>query len=125
MLALAVEPEAHVAGPPNGTHAGDGNAGNADRGGGGGGGSGGGGVSVGADARITTASAGSANGARSRLPGGTGSQGCTFEVFLEGRRSRDRRFAPAKTGFLRSLVASGGRHVIVPISLRYVGFHVP
>jgi len=43
----------------------------------------------------------------------------TFEVFLEGTRSRDRRFLTPKTGFLRSLDDSKGQNVIVPISISY------
>ena len=42
-----------------------------------------------------------------------------FEVFIEGSRSRDRRFVTPKTGFLRSLSNSGGRHLIVPIAISY------
>lgn len=42
-----------------------------------------------------------------------------FEVFIEGSRSRDRRFLESRTGLLRSLAASGGRHVVVPISISY------
>ena len=42
-----------------------------------------------------------------------------FEVFIEGSRSRDRRFVTPKTGFLRSLKDSGGRHLIVPIAISY------
>ena len=44
---------------------------------------------------------------------------CFLEVFMEGTRSRDRRFVRPKTGFLRSLLESGGRHTIVPISISY------
>jgi glycerol-3-phosphate O-acyltransferase len=46
------------------------------------------------------------------------SGGC-LEVFLEGKRSRDRRFAYPKTGLLKSLKESGGRHIIVPIAINY------
>jgi Acyltransferase len=42
-----------------------------------------------------------------------------IEVFIEGTRSRDRRFAPPKTGVLRCLQNSGGSYVIVPISISY------
>eukprot|EP00536_Pseudo-nitzschia_multiseries_P002156 jgi/Psemu1/182928/e_gw1.28.150.1 len=43
----------------------------------------------------------------------------TFEVFIEGRRSRDRRFVEPKTGLLKSLKTSGGEHVILPITINY------
>jgi len=42
-----------------------------------------------------------------------------IEVFLEGRRSRDRRFVHPKTGFLKCLVKTEGTHVIVPITINY------
>lgn len=42
-----------------------------------------------------------------------------IEVFLEGRRSRDRRFLEPKTGFLRCLAKTKGTHVIVPITINY------
>ena len=42
-----------------------------------------------------------------------------IEVFIEGTRSRDRRFAVPKTGFLRCLVETGGNHLIVPICINY------
>jgi hypothetical protein len=48
----------------------------------------------------------------------TESGGC-LEVFLEGKRSRDRRFAYPKTGLLKSLKESGGHHIIVPIAINY------
>jgi dTDP-4-amino-4,6-dideoxygalactose transaminase/nucleoside-diphosphate-sugar epimerase/acyl-CoA-binding protein/1-acyl-sn-glycerol-3-phosphate acyltransferase len=44
--------------------------------------------------------------------------GC-LEVFIEGKRSRDRRFVSPKTGLLKSLKESGGDHVIVPICINY------
>eukprot|EP00980_Cylindrotheca_fusiformis_P005022 scaffold1062_cov130-Cylindrotheca_fusiformis.AAC.28 len=44
--------------------------------------------------------------------------GC-IEVFLEGKRSRDRRFVEPKTGLLKGLQASGGHHLIVPIAISY------
>jgi len=47
--------------------------------------------------------------------GGTG----TIEVFVEGTRSRDRRFVAPKTGVLRCLHGAGGSYVIVPISISY------
>lgn len=43
----------------------------------------------------------------------------TFEVFIEGKRSRDRRFVAPKTGLLKSLKNSGGEHIIVPITINY------
>jgi len=42
-----------------------------------------------------------------------------FEVFIEGLRSRDRRFMKPKTGFLRTLNASKGRHLVLPIAISY------
>ena len=45
--------------------------------------------------------------------------GATFEVFIEGRRSRDRRFVNPKTGLLKSMMMSGGSHVILPITINY------
>jgi len=45
--------------------------------------------------------------------------GATFEVFIEGKRSRDRRFVGPKTGLLKSLKNSGGDHVILPVSISY------
>jgi glycerol-3-phosphate O-acyltransferase len=47
--------------------------------------------------------------------------GSGLEVFLEGKRSRDRRFVNPKTGFLKSLKHSGGKHVIIPITINYEG----
>ena len=47
--------------------------------------------------------------------------GSCLEVFLEGTRSRDRRFVTPKTGFLRSLSKSGGQHIIVPVTINYEG----
>jgi 1-acyl-sn-glycerol-3-phosphate acyltransferase len=43
----------------------------------------------------------------------------TFEVFLEGTRSRDRRFAEPKTGFMKCLRQTEGTSVIVPITISY------
>jgi 1-acyl-sn-glycerol-3-phosphate acyltransferase len=43
----------------------------------------------------------------------------TFEVFLEGTRSRDRRFAEPKTGFIKCLRQTAGTSVIVPITISY------
>jgi glycerone phosphate O-acyltransferase len=45
--------------------------------------------------------------------------GASLEVFLEGKRSRDRRFVDPKTGFLKSLKQSGGEHVVIPITINY------
>lgn len=42
-----------------------------------------------------------------------------IEVFLEGGRSRDRRFVHPKTGFLKCLANTKGDHVIVPITINY------
>lgn len=42
-----------------------------------------------------------------------------IEVFLEGRRSRDRRFLQPKTGFLRCLAKTKGKHVVIPITINY------
>ena len=45
--------------------------------------------------------------------------GASFEVFIEGRRSRDRRFVKPKTGLLKSMKVSSGSHVILPITINY------
>lgn len=42
-----------------------------------------------------------------------------FEVFIEGKRSRDRRFCKPKTGMLKCLQNSGGKHIIVPVTINY------
>ena len=42
-----------------------------------------------------------------------------LEVFIEGGRSRDRRFLDPKTGFLRCLHQSGGSHLVVPLTISY------
>lgn len=42
-----------------------------------------------------------------------------IEVFIEGTRSRDRRFVQPKTGFLRCLCKGGGRFAMLPISISY------
>jgi alkyldihydroxyacetonephosphate synthase len=47
--------------------------------------------------------------------------GACLEVFLEGKRSRDRRYVDPKTGFLKSLSESGGDHVFIPITINYEG----
>jgi dTDP-4-amino-4,6-dideoxygalactose transaminase/nucleoside-diphosphate-sugar epimerase/acyl-CoA-binding protein len=46
-------------------------------------------------------------------------RGTCIEVFIEGSRSRDRRFLEPKTGFLRCLVQTGGDHLIVPVCINY------
>lgn len=46
------------------------------------------------------------------------SGGC-LEVFIEGTRSRDRRFVEPKTGLLKGLKESGGHHIIVPVTISY------
>jgi alkyldihydroxyacetonephosphate synthase len=45
--------------------------------------------------------------------------GSSLEVFLEGKRSRDRRFVMPKTGVLKCLRESGGKHVVVPVVINY------
>mmetsp|Transcript_40059 Transcript_40059/g.96714 ORF Transcript_40059/g.96714 Transcript_40059/m.96714 type:complete len:2288 (-) Transcript_40059:1058-7921(-) len=45
--------------------------------------------------------------------------GSCIEVFLEGKRSRDRRFLQAKTGVLKSLAESGSSNTIIPITVNY------
>jgi alkyldihydroxyacetonephosphate synthase len=42
-----------------------------------------------------------------------------IEVFIEGRRSRDRRFVKPKTGFLKSLKEAGDDCIIIPIAISY------
>jgi glycerol-3-phosphate O-acyltransferase len=42
-----------------------------------------------------------------------------IEVFIEGSRSRDRRYQMPKTGFLRCLMQTGGKHLIIPININY------
>ena len=42
-----------------------------------------------------------------------------IEVFLEGQRSRDRRFVEPRRGFLRCLAEAGGNYTIVPIAINY------
>jgi alkyldihydroxyacetonephosphate synthase len=42
-----------------------------------------------------------------------------IEVFIEGKRSRDRRFERPKNGVLKCLKESGGDHVIVPVTINY------
>lgn len=42
-----------------------------------------------------------------------------IEVFIEGTRSRDRRFVKPKTGVLRCLREAGGNYVVVPITISY------
>lgn len=45
--------------------------------------------------------------------------GTCIEVFIEGSRSRDRRFLQPKTGLLRCLVQTGGNHLVVPVCINY------
>jgi alkyldihydroxyacetonephosphate synthase len=42
-----------------------------------------------------------------------------IEVFIEGKRSRDRRFVKPKTGLLKSLKEAGGDYIIIPIAISY------
>ena len=42
-----------------------------------------------------------------------------IELFIEGTRSRDRRFMQPKTGFIRCLQATGGDISIVPLTISY------
>lgn len=48
-----------------------------------------------------------------------GKTGACIEVFIEGGRSRDRRFLKPKTGFLRCLALTGGNHIVIPICINY------
>jgi len=43
----------------------------------------------------------------------------SFEVFMEGTRSRDRRFLKPKTGFFRCLRDTDGKHIILPLTINY------
>ncbi|CAN0035385.1 unnamed protein product, partial [Hapterophycus canaliculatus] len=45
----------------------------------------------------------------------------TFEVFVEGTRSRDRRFLAPKTGLIRALQGAreGATLWLVPVSISY------
>jgi glycerone phosphate O-acyltransferase len=54
-----------------------------------------------------------------RIKETSGGRGICIEVFIEGTRSRDRRFLKPKTGFLRCLAQTGGEHLIVPICISY------
>ena len=45
--------------------------------------------------------------------------GSCLEVFIEGKRSRDRRFVQPKTGFLKSLQNTEGEHFFLPITINY------
>jgi thioester reductase-like protein len=54
-----------------------------------------------------------------RIKKGSKRPGACIEVFIEGSRSRDRRFLPPKTGFFRCLVHTGGDHLVVPICINY------
>lgn len=46
-------------------------------------------------------------------------EGRTLEFFIEGRRSRSRRFLEPRRGFLRSLQATGHRVALLPIAVSY------
>lgn len=46
-------------------------------------------------------------------------QPLTLEIYIEGTRSRDRRFASPKTGLLRSIHALDNSFVVVPLTLSY------
>jgi 1-acyl-sn-glycerol-3-phosphate acyltransferase len=45
--------------------------------------------------------------------------GETLMFFIEGKRSRDRRFLAPKTGLLRSLAGTDQRFVLLPVSISY------
>jgi 1-acyl-sn-glycerol-3-phosphate acyltransferase len=45
--------------------------------------------------------------------------GFSVEVFIEGTRSRDRRFVKPKTGVLKCLQQNGGGSTVVPIAISY------
>jgi alcohol-forming fatty acyl-CoA reductase len=45
--------------------------------------------------------------------------GDTLMFFIEGKRSRDRRFLAPKTGLLRSLASTQQRFVILPVAISY------
>ena len=42
-----------------------------------------------------------------------------LEVFVEGKRSRNRSFVKPKTGFLRCIAELGGNHLVLPITINY------
>ena len=46
-------------------------------------------------------------------------RGETLMFFIEGKRSRDRRFLQPKTGLLRSLASTSQRFVILPVAISY------
>ncbi|MCL4686528.1 SDR family oxidoreductase [Myxococcota bacterium] len=50
-------------------------------------------------------------------------EGCVLEFFLEGQRSRSRRFLEPRRGLLRSLQATGRPCALLPIAISYD--HVP
>eukprot|EP00547_Thalassionema_nitzschioides_P011168 CAMPEP_0194262984 /NCGR_PEP_ID=MMETSP0158-20130606/46816_1 /TAXON_ID=33649 /ORGANISM="Thalassionema nitzschioides, Strain L26-B" /LENGTH=2209 /DNA_ID=CAMNT_0039003149 /DNA_START=70 /DNA_END=6701 /DNA_ORIENTATION=- len=54
-----------------------------------------------------------------KVKNNSGETGACIEVFIEGSRSRDRRFLRPKTGFLRCLAQTGGNHIIIPICINY------
>ena len=51
--------------------------------------------------------------------GRSGDDLSSIEVFIEGTRSRDRRFVKPKTGFIRCLQETSGDLVILPITINY------
>jgi len=42
-----------------------------------------------------------------------------LEVFIEGKRSRNRTFVKPKTGFLRCVAELGEKHLVLPITINY------
>jgi 1-acyl-sn-glycerol-3-phosphate acyltransferase len=46
-------------------------------------------------------------------------KGCTLQFFIEGARSRSRRFLPPRRGMLRALQATGQPCVLLPVALTY------
>jgi hypothetical protein len=46
-------------------------------------------------------------------------EGATLEFFIEGRRSRSRRFLPPRRGLLRSLQATGKPVALLPVAISY------
>src|SRR5690606_569220 len=45
--------------------------------------------------------------------------GHSLEFYPEGKRSRSRRFLPAKRGILRALQGTGRRSVVLPLAISY------
>ena len=50
---------------------------------------------------------------------GSGQRVPVVEVFIEGKRSRDRRFVAPKTGFLRCVKDCDGDYIILPLAVNY------